>query len=285
MDTQHDNGAGELPRTGRRTLRLGCGLTALLCVGAAATMIMTLAVAVIPNPCANFAAICGKQDLVAYMPIFATIVGVATGGIGGWLALRRQRRSGPWILGAWLLMFAGCGYSCSVLSAGPDTAAREAKTTADREQRIAAMRARPDFETIEARYRQMQPQLAAAAANVVPGLRWPSDALLDERVSLCDWDSPHGRGFHGTGAASTTSYTAITEAQWIALETAVRDVAGQYGFTGPPGHQRTGQNDPQPPGFEWTSPEGARLEGYLARFDHEIDLSFSTPCYLPKAQH
>lgn len=284
VDTQHDNDTDELPRTGQ-ALRLGCGLAALLCVGFAATLIMTLAVAVVPSPCENFKAICGKQDLVTSMPVVATIVGVTAGGIGGWIALRRRRKSGPWVLGAWLLLFAGCGYSCSVLDAGPDTAALEAKMTADREQRIVAMRALPDFETAEARYREMLPQLAAAAASAVPGIRWPSDSLLDEHSSLCDWDNPHGRGFHGTGGASATGYAAITEAQWIALETAVREAAGRYGFSGPPGHRRTEPNDPQPPGFGWTSSEGARLDGYLTRFDHEITLSFSTPCYLPKAEH
>ncbi len=258
---------------------------ALVGFGVVATLIMILAVAVVPFPCESFEAICGKQDLVAYMPMVATIVGVVGAGIGGGIALRRRRWSGPWVLGAWLLVFAGCGYSCSVLSAEPDIAARDAKTAAEREQRIVAMRARPDFETVKARYRQMHQQLADAAAAAVPGLSWPTeDALLDGSRSGCDRDTAHGRGYRGTGSASTAGYTVITEAQWTALETALREVAGRYGFTGPPSHRRTGPSDPQPPGFVWTSPEGARIEGYLTRFDHGLSLSFDTACFLPKAR-
>ncbi|OXM50269.1 hypothetical protein CFP71_27945 [Amycolatopsis thailandensis] len=256
-----------------------------MCFGLGATLLTSLAVAVVPFPCENFEAICGKQDLVGAMPMVATVVAVVCGAVGGWIALRRRRRTAPWVLAAWLLVLAGCGYSCSVLGAAPDTVAQEAKSAADREQRIAAMRARPDFETVKARFQKLHQELAETAAATVPGLRWPpSDSLLDARISLCASDTPDGRGYYGAGAASLPGDTAISETQWSALDAALREVAGRYGFTGLPGHRRTGQNDPQPSGFEWTAPDGARIEGNLTRFDRVISLSFITPCYLTQAR-
>ncbi|WP_284741719.1 LppA family lipoprotein [Amycolatopsis sp. RTGN1] len=286
MDTPDDHRPRALDASRRRPWPLMWGLVALGCVGVAAALYTMLAVAVQPFPCVTFEPICNGtiRNLVASMPMLTLIAGLLAGAIGGGIAVHRRRSAGWWVLGAWLLFLSGCVYSWATLGTGPDTHAMEAQAADERAERVAAMRARTDFETIQARYGQMQEQFAGATAAAVPGLRWPNSSLLDESGSLCTWDHPSGHGFHGVGAASVVGYAAITDAQWVALDAAIRDVAARYGFTGPPAHRSTGPAEPEPPQFSLSGPDGARLDGYLERFGHDVRLTFTTPCYLPKAQ-
>jgi hypothetical protein len=251
-------------------------------LGAAAALYTMLAVAVHPFPCATFEPICNGtvRSLVSSMPMLTLIAGL----LGGGIAVRQRRSAGVWVLGAWLLFLSGCTYSWATLGTGPDSHSMEAQAADERASRVSAMRARTDFESIQVRYGQMQEQIISATTSAVPELRWPNLSLLDESGSMCTWDHPSGHGFYGAGAANVVGYAAITDAQWLALKVAIRDVSRVYGFTDHQTQRSTGQVDPEPLQFSLSGPDGARLDGYLERFGHDVRLTFATPCYLPKAQ-
>ncbi|WP_370945364.1 hypothetical protein AB5J62_40775 [Amycolatopsis sp. cg5] len=238
-----------------------------------------------------------RQALVGYVPFGAVLAGLLLAAIGGGWAMRRHSTPVWWVSAAYALVVLASFTACGLATAKPSQHDREradayraAQAVQRAAENIQEMKALPNLEDMVARYGKLREQLERDVAVAVPGIRWPR--LYEGDGAPCRMPGLDPRRMSSDSRATATmspgaSGAMFTADQVKALDAAIRPAAAAAGLAGPAlelpyGADRVGSA--LYARIELVGPHRERLLLIVAHLT-DITVEFSTPCFLPAAQH
>lgn len=176
------------------------------------------------------------NDVIILAPFAGFVVGVLTGGLLGWLALRRGRTTTVAVVVAWCIAFGSVLAPYALLEltqARVDEAAQAENRAEQRAKELAALPSRPGLDATLARLVALDARIRDEVGRAVPGLAWP---VTFNRPRDCGLGTPAATLYASGETLGPAGRAApISDAQWDAIEAAMRRAAEPYGFTGRPG--------------------------------------------------